>query len=1371
MERSEIVFHAAARLRAAVCPESASVVPAGSLIKRLCEALQFDITPAAVDGTMLGGAYARLQLDDVDVPEDGGLVWVRDNLAPEHRAFAVAHELGHFALHRGERVALHRICDESQVDEAADAAGLRVEDHRVEEYTKHARRELEANAFAAELLAPRAVVRQLFASERGADAATLAERLGISETLARRRLLDAVLAPFTLPASPPPAPSSARGEVGAADPLALLGALDPFQRDAARAVGPALVVAGPGTGKTATLVGRVAHLVAERRYHPERVLALTFSNRAASEMRERLSLAGLPGERMPVMTLHAFAATLLREYAPHVPHGQDEPPLWDDFRILDAADSFLLMEDLLAELPLHYYRSLGNPTRHLRTLLSDFSQARDALLTPEHYLALVEAMPELPELPEEHETARAAQNGHRSGASESAEQRELAGYSREEIAKARERARAYGVWVRALRRRGVLDFGGLIQRAVELLRDNDAVRADVRARYAEILVDEFQDTNRAAGELLMLVSEESGSGLWVVGDRNQSIYRWRGASPSTLARLTERYSTLKVYTLRRCYRSVPAIVRLGSDVAAGMAARAPRVTVDAGGTASAALERALAPVVLEAARGECSGAPVLLGEGFTCDTHERAGLAEAIRRQHRAGTPYGSQAILCRTRKQVGQVAGALAAEGIPVGQLGGFFERPEVKDALALLALAAGPDARGVLRAGMLSAGMGATPLQPRELAIAVGVLVRARRPLPAALAGFDALPGAEALGVAARQSLVELGRTAQAMRYAPSVSAALAGYLLRPRGYAWRLLRAAGGEDVPAGTTAGEARTALAALGELVRLVARFDLRWSTDDDFRRHLVRAVRHRPAAKGSARAQADAMQGAPDADVAMQGATTGTTDEAEGDDEATAPAVRCFLHYLNALRNAEAEVTLPAGDEDAVHVLTLHTSKGLEFPVVYLPGLAAGQFPSRNNRHDDACPPGFRESDAPGEREAEERCLFYVGLSRARDAVVFTRAARYGKSAASGPSPLLALLDGTADYATAAPLFTDAELALLPGAPAQESAQEPAADDANDANDAGSPAPDEPLHRQKRVYALHELEQYNACPRQYKYAREYGLLDPAEDAVHRFHRYLYRARRELRELRETAPAAEWEAAEARLRALWETDGPAGHAYDEFYWRHAHRMVRDEWATLGSGTASPTLPGLVPADEMEAELHGCVVRVTADRIPAPANDGDPAAPVTLARFRTGRPAKSHEEDLALPLYALAQQQRQPGEAARIALVYPLGSLDETEQQGDEPPTAPMTVDVTSEALKAAEEYDRPGRKRRSKLDKLDEAASGIEARLFPPKPDADRCAACAFCYVCPADPEALPGDAPAALSVPVAAGARRRVDVSGHVSRL
>ena len=1384
MERIEVVTQAAAAMWA-----QRSVVNGASSgaerIDRLCDALELELKATSSGDVMLGGAYSRLQLWAWDQPELGGIIWLREDLEAETRLFAIAHELGHYALHRGERISLHPVCEQREVDQRADLGDLRTEGHRVEEYTPRARRELEANVFAAELLAPRVSVRHRFVADSGVDAARLAAHFGISRALAQRRLIDAVLGSSRpLDGGVDAPPSQAPSEAGLTAPIELIERLDDGQREAARTPGPALVVAGPGTGKTATLVGRVAHLVEERHIPPEKVLALTFSNRAAGEMRERLARSGLPGERMPIMTIHAFAATLLREYAPRVPHAPDEAPLQPDFRILDEADAFLLMEELLGTLPLHYYRSLGNPTAHLRPLLADFSQARDGLLTPKDYLGLVEAMSSMP--PTSREEPGAEANDRRPGGIK-VQQREpqpsTEAYTAEQIAKARERALSYGVWDRELRRRGLVDFGGLIQRAVELLNAAPDVLADVRGRYPELLVDEFQDTNHAAAELLMLVAGQSGSGLWVVGDRNQSIYRFRGASPSNLPLLVKVYSHLRVLTLRRCYRSVPAIVQLGSAMAAHMAKlatgrAAPSSNGDTahseatGSRGVTALHEALRPLELEPVRG--SGAhPAIRREGdFVNATHERLGLAAAIEQQRALGYTYGDQSVLCRKNKQAYEIAAALASQDVPVSQLGGFFDRPEIKDALMLVSLAAGPDARGVLRAAPLLGGLGYPPPAAGELAVAARALASKRQALPGALRRESVLGSIAGLSATTRAALATLGEVATQLQSGHAVGAGMAEFLLRPGGYAWRLARIADGLDAPqTGEMANGrvervawaespawAQQALAALGELVRLAWRFDTRWAREPDFRTRLSRAVAHRRATQP---ARPDAMESAPNVDVAR---SAFSAPQREADDSgrdsmvaSSVPAVRCFQHYLDALRAADATVSVPAGEEDAVHVLTLHQSKGLEFPVVYLPGLAQGQFPAGMTVRDDICPPGFRESDAPGEGEAEERCLFYVGVTRARDVVVFTRAASYSRAAGGAartaqPSALLAMVDDIADGPEAVSLLPNAEFERL--ATASVASEVADGDGGDEEPDAGARSLDnEAETADKPLYRLRELEQYLACPRQYKYARGYGLLDPAEDAVHRFHRYIRRGAQALRDMKTATPESDWQTVKARLWALWETDGPAGHAYDAFYWQAAEAILREEWKAITSPDSMVVSSRALLAQPLRAEMRQCVIEVTADRIiegSIPPAD-DPAAPpgpplTALVRLHTGRPREEDKNDLALPLYYLAHQQQNTGASVRIALAYAGGALVDREDVSAETsgPKPGDLVDVTEIARRDAEKYLKQGRKQRSKLDKLDEAALGIATGRFAPRPDERRCAVCAYCYVCPADPESATG---------------------------
>lgn len=1343
MDRLTVIIRAALALRARRLggpPAPADTLPSLALVERLCVVCAphaLVIERVAAGDVILGGARARLQLRNWEKPERGGRIWVRRELTPEEQVFSIAHELGHFILHRGEGAT--PLCPDEAISEDANIGLLRVaREGLVEEYNPKARRELEANAFAAELLAPGYETRELFLASPSCDENRIAAMFGVSPRLARARLVASVLSgaeparepDAPLEGEPPPVLSEDERRALAG---ALLGDLDEWQREAAKASGPALVVAGPGTGKTKTLVGRVAYLYGERGALPENILALTFSNRAADEMRERLIAAGLPGERTPVMTIHAFATELLRRYASYVPHAEDEPPLPSDFRILDGLDQLLLAEELLPKLGLRRLRRLNDPAAPLPELLGRFSWARDHLLTPDGYRALVDAMPLAPDDGDGAEATREGGRGSRNG--KSARKLPEGTFSADQIEQAREQAQAYAVWDRELRLRGLLDYGGLIQRAVETLRAAPETLAEARVAFPHVLVDEFQDTNAAAAELLFLLAGAGGKGLWVVGDRNQSIYRWRGASPNNLPELTRRYPHLTVRTLRQSYRSVPDIVRLGSDMAARMAALSAEIPAmngrSADGAAHGPLAEALRPVALGAARMGNGAPAVWRGEAFPTPQAEHAAIIADMLRRHADGLAWSDMAALCYKSKFGRALAAELTARGIPVTAPGEFFARDEIKDTLALLRLAASHDAGGLLRARGLLALQGIRILTGED----ERALGRAVRRMAGAGAGFPwSLRDADALrAVGTPEALIpplrEVGAAAADLWWARrGMNQRLAALLLRPSGLAWRLARIAGRLDPPTapddplgepGSAPARARDALAALGALVSLAARFDVRWAAEPGFRQQLSGlAARDEEEEK--------------EADL-----TPSPSPERRGESDSSPVeeperVARCFLRYIATLARAGDEVVIPPGEEDAVHVLTIHGAKGLEFSAVYLFCLAPGGFSgSGRNAVDPTRPATGDKLDAHlEEQEAERRSLLYVAATRARDTLTITRALTYKDNGANQEPPLPAatILDVSDIYASAA---------TLPPADAADYTGAVSGDADGDEDDDEKDLDGEPVildggaaGNAKPVFTYYALDMYTDCPRRYRYRELYHLRDGTGPAVGAFHRFVRRGLDEQRRMRAERPDLDGDGARQALATLWDSQPDVRGAFGAMYKGYALDILDAEWErTQDSGEAIRL--------EMEIALRECAVQLNVDALITRDPGGDQ---VILERWHTGRPNDKHQQDPRLPLMLMGYRQLDPAAHVSVRLVYlgaPLGEVGAASAEDRrEAARRRQVVDVTEKARGYMNEYlERRGRYQA--LFKLDKAARRIAEGHFDPRPG-ERCGACPFTHICPGD---------------------------------
>ena len=1054
-------------------------------VDTLAERLGLEVAPFH-PGTRRSGTLGWLEPGE-------DVIFLREDLPEPVRRFTLAHELGHALLHRvagpPAAVALAldlapdaaaatedeaddesagaaiEACDNVDLDAPLDPLSLGDETLRPgQTYSARARRESEANAFAAALLLPPDRLHTLFLggaeNEAGSETEVpglppraLAERFGVSEDTVHQALAALLPPGANLPGGEQPAPVSRLGGSSARP------ALDRWQRAAASAEAPALVVAGPGTGKTSTLVGRVAHLVFERGVDAGHLLALTFSNKAAQEMRERLNAllsdsAGTSGSRArPVVsTIHSFCGDLLRRYAPRV-------GLRPDFRLITEAEGYLLLREVAGDMALGYYQPLGNPAMHFPALLAAISRAKDELADPARYEALARAMRARAHTAEEHARAE----------------------------RALEAARVYAAYQRALAERGDADFGDLIFLAVRLLREQPDVLAELRARHTHLLVDEFQDINHAMGMLLSTLAGPSGP-LWAVGDADQAIYRFRGAAPSNLAQFTALYPDARIYPLGTNYRSRPPILHAAAAVAGAFLGEGARRVLEAG---------YLAPVdptsQLPSPEGTGSvvAEPVITLATAPDEAAELAGLATAIRARTARGYALADQAVLCRTRRQGQRVAAALAAAGLPARIVTPLLDQPDVKDILSVILLLADASGAGLLRAGHIR-----DHAFGRAEARAVLDAAHAQQAAPLGMLLDAGSPLAEVEGLSPEglSGLARLGVVLADLWTAPDVATGLARYVFTLTGIARRAL----------GDSSAVGRAAAANLARLLALARAFE--------HQRRGAQPTWYHPQA-GDAR-----------------------WDE--------------FVDYLRVLTALGREPGAAADElvavaSDGVRVLTVHGSKGLEFPVVYLPGLAAGRFPAQRRGETAPPPVGLSAGDPDEAIEShlvEEACLFYVALTRARDALVVSHAERYGRRRYA-PSPFLRPLAALASDAASGAASAVAR-AQWPAARAgltqgdQASATEPEA--------AGAEPPSEPPPPPEEALRPAAIETYQRCPRQYAYRYVYQLR-PREVNLATLRRGLHETLRELQERFATA-------GEASPQALPSLDD--AQALFERHWRAA-----------------------------------------------------------------------------------------------------------------------------------------------------------------------------------------------------------------------
>ena len=697
--------------------------------------------------------------------------------------------------------------------------------------------------------------------------------------------------PAARPASPEPRAATSGSSVaparGEARPSAdqLLEGLNPQQREAVLHEGsPLLIVAGAGSGKTRVLAHRIAYLLAARGVRPGQVLAITFTNKAAGEMRERVaSLVGPRAATMWVSTFHSACVRILRREAGRV-------GLKSSFSIYDAADSKRLMAMVCRDLDL-------DPKRYPpRAFAAQVSNLKNELVDEETYADRV------------------------SGESATPVERTL--------------AEVYRTYQRRLRQANALDFDDLIMTTVNVLQAFPDVAEHYRRRFRHVLVDEYQDTNTAQ---YVLVRELVGGStseaaarralhavdgtvvregaevevdpgeLTVVGDADQSIYAFRGATIRNIAEFEIDYPDAHTILLEQNYRSTQTILSAANAVISRNGDRRPKRLW----TASQGGDR----IVGYVADSEHDEAAFVAGE------IDRLGDEHDVRPR--------DVALFYRTNAQSRALEEVLVRVGLPYKIVGGtrFYERREVKDALAYLrVLANGADTVNLRRIlNVPKRGIG-----DRAEAVLAALADRERIPFVEALARADEAPGIATRSLTCVRAFTGLLEALRTLVDGGAGPATVLEAVLEQTGYVAELQASLDPQD--------EGR--VENLAELVQVAREFE----------------------------------EASPDGSL---------TD---------------FLERVSLVADSDDIPDADAAEQGVVTLMTLHTAKGLEFPVVFLTGLEDGVFPH------------LRALSDPRELE-EERRLAYVGITRARERLYVSRAAVRSAWGAPSYNPASRFLD------------------------------------------------------------------------------------------------------------------------------------------------------------------------------------------------------------------------------------------------------------------------------------------------------------------------------------------------------------------------
>ncbi|KKQ95964.1 MAG: hypothetical protein UV74_C0013G0568 [Candidatus Woesebacteria bacterium GW2011_GWB1_43_14] len=639
--------------------------------------------------------------------------------------------------------------------------------------------------------------------------------------------------------------------------------------------GPLLIIAGAGTGKTTVIAERIKFLVTKGGIKPSEILALTFSEKAAREMEERVDVAMPLGfTQMWISTFHSFCDQVLKDEALHV--GLDPK-----FNLFSQTESIQFVRDNLFEFDLDYYRPLGNPDKFVREMLTHFSRLQDEDITPADYIRWVNSKFKIQNL-------------------------KLNAEGKAEFTRYMELAGAYKKYDELKIKNGCFDFGDLITKTLLLFKSRPNVLDRYQERYKHILVDEYQDVNFAQNKLALLIAE-GRKNITVVGDDDQSIYRFRGAAISNITQFKKAYPKAKTVVLTKNYRS-------GQEILDGaykliQSNNPDRLEI------SEKIDKKLMAATKTVASIRFFHESSANGEALS--------VAREISKLTKRRYDYSDIAVLVRANNHADAFITAFEKNNLPHQFLGPgkLFQQEEIINIISYLKVLV-DQTDSVSLFDFLSSEF--CHFSVKRLQGLLGRAKREKRPFYEILRGNDDEKMKRILEMIDRHiELLPRERTSR-----------IVFLLLKETERLEKLMD----------PSLSKLETEAANIAKLFSRLSEYE---------------AV-HRMARVSE---------------------------------------VVSWIELASEFGESPAAANIDWSNENAVNILTIHSAKGLEFPVVFLVNLVAGRFPSMYRREQIPIPDELIKEKLPeGDFHLEEeRRLFYVGMTRAQEKLYFTAADYYGE--------------------------------------------------------------------------------------------------------------------------------------------------------------------------------------------------------------------------------------------------------------------------------------------------------------------------------------------------------------------------------------